>query len=476
MSKNISQWPDQFNFYLLLLLVVLSPLPLGSNREWSWLLLAVVTGILGINWLIGSFWRVAKQSSKPQTGAATQLNPIAAGVIVLFLLSLIWAYLQTVRWVPQSWYHPFWAMAEQALGHNLTASISVSAADTSTAIIRLISYAVIFFLALQYGRNRKNAYVAIRVLALSGMAYAIFGLISFWGGSDKLFWLQDSAFKAAVHSSFINRNSYATFAGLGLLCAIAWLNQAISRKRSNQVYSMPVGRELRVEQFFLKAWLPLIAILLISTALILTSSRGGFISSFIAVLALLLALNSRQKTGGLRARLIIVTVVIVAVLAFWMSSEVLLSRMEKIDVENNQRLIVYQLISQSIEQGNIKGNGYGSFADSFRMYRSNTVYAHYDKAHNTYLENIFELGWPAALCLFASIGWLGLICFQGVKKRHRDWVYPATGLAATILVATHASVDFSLQIPAVAVTYACIMGIATQQSYSTPKLNRQPDL
>ena len=34
--------------YLLLLLVVLAALPLGSNREWSWSLCAVVVGVLAL--------------------------------------------------------------------------------------------------------------------------------------------------------------------------------------------------------------------------------------------------------------------------------------------------------------------------------------------------------------------------------------------------------------------------------------------
>jgi hypothetical protein len=35
---------------------------------------------------------------------------------------------------------------------------------------------------------------------------------------------------------------------------------------------------------------------------------------------------------------------------------------------------------------------------------------------------------------------------------------------ATVLVAAHSAVDFSVQIPAVAATYALIMGVAVAQS------------
>ncbi len=55
----------------------------------------------------------------------------------------------------------------------------------------------------------------------------------------------------------------------------------------------------------------------------------------------------------------------------------------------------------------------------------------------------------------------------GVRRRRRDVIYPSVGLAAAILVGTHSLVDFSLQIPAVAATFALILGIGCAQSWST---------
>jgi hypothetical protein len=76
---------------------------------------------------------------------------------------------------------------------------------------------------------------------------------------------------------------------------------------------------------------------------------------------------------------------------------------------------------------------------------------------------------PAALALFFSIIGLAAVCVRGVKRRNRDWVYPAAGVAATVLVGIHATVDFSLQLPAIAMLYACIMGVSCAQSYSSSR-------
>jgi O-antigen ligase len=349
----------------------------------------------------------------------------------------------------------------------LPGRITIAAEDSYTALLRLMSYGLVFFLSFQLARSREFAFNAFRWLAFAGLAYALYGLLVYWGEFGSLFWFKDEAFKQDVRSTFVNRNSYATYAGLALLCAMAWFYQATVMRRSNRVYDMPQGREMRIERFILKVWKPLTALLLMGTALILTHSRGGFISTVAGTMVLLVALNHRQAISSVRSRAVIGAAIVVAVIAFVLSSEVLLQRMQRIDLDGTGRLEVYEQVARPLQQGHVRGLGYGTVSDSFRMFRGEQLTGHYDKAHNTYLENIFELGWPAALALFACIAWLGLVCLRGVSQRGRDWVYPATGLAATVLVGIHSFMDFSLQMPGVAITYACIMGVACAQSYSS---------
>jgi hypothetical protein len=47
--------------------------------------------------------------------------------------------------------------------------------------------------------------------------YAIYGLIIFWGEFGTLFWFHEESFKLDLRSTFVNRNSYATYAGRPLL-------------------------------------------------------------------------------------------------------------------------------------------------------------------------------------------------------------------------------------------------------------------
>ena len=98
------------------------------------------------------------------------------------------------------------------------------------------------------------------------------------------------------------------------------------------------------------------------------------------------------------------------------------------------------------------------------MFAHKNMNYYFRAAHNTYLENSMELGVIGAGALFCSIGILTLICFKGTKSRGQGAIYPSIGLGVTALVASHSLVDFSLQMPAIAMTYAAVMGASVAQS------------
>ncbi len=445
-GPNASNHGQDILHWLLLLLVVLAPLPLGSNREWSWTLCAFVVAVITLAWVLQALVR-------PQQVSVSLRSPI----IVLFLAVCGWAWVQTAAWVPIAWKHPLWVMNADKHADILTGSISLAAEDSFVAVMRLVCYGLVFFLAFQLGRNRNRALTTFKWIAYAGFAYAIYGLVIFWG---------DSGAPGDVTATFVNRNSFATYIGLALLCAIAVFNQQVAG-RHHAAFSIPVGRELRIERFILQVWKPLIAILLMTTALILTHSRGGFFSTLAGGLVLLFLLGRRRHDQSARSKATLGGAVLVAVIAFILTSEVLLQRIDRMSVDGNARLEVYGLAVEAIGDNPLLGFGYGTFADSFRLYRNDNLYAHFDKAHNTYLENIFELGWPAAGLLLLCLAWLTLICVRGARDRGRDWVYPATGVAASVLVGIHSFLDFSLQMPAIAITYAAILGVACSQSYTS---------
>jgi len=158
---------------------------------------------------------------------------------------------------------------------------------------------------------------------------------------------------------------------------------------------------------------------------------------------------------------------------FAISGDKLDTRLAATSFASEERPLVYELTVEAIETAPLLGTGYGSFEEVFRFYRSEDIKVFYLKAHNTYLENILELGTPAALALFATFGGFLVITFGGLRRRRRNKIFPCIGVAATTLVAAHSLVDFSLQIPAVAMTYSLIMGITCAQSWNSQRVRDQ---
>jgi O-antigen ligase len=434
----------------LMLLVVVSPLPLGSNREWSWSLCALIAGVLTLAWLVSRGWR--KSESRRFVHPAIPLLFIGACGWIVFQLSLF---------SPGAWHHPLWSMTA-----DLPGMISLSADDGWMALMRLLSYTLVFFLAFQLASERSRAYAMLGWITTAGVLYGVFGLLVEWGLHQPAWLFGENTVTSALRSTFVNRNHFATWQGLALLAATTLFLLRMNGN-SNRPYTLAADRETWVEQFVLKSWKPLLGLLLMTTALVLTHSRGGFLATLAGAAVLLYLLDARSEKRALSNRLTGVVVLGVCGLAFYLTSEVLLERIDQTVVRNEDRVVVYEQVRQGVSENPVLGFGYGTFADTFRLYDRVETPVHFDRAHNTWLENLFELGIPSALALFAAIAGLALTCLKGWKRRRRDWAIPALGVASSVLVGVHALFDFSLQIPAVAILYACIMGIACAQSHSS---------
>jgi O-antigen ligase len=442
-------------FTLLMLLVVISALPFGSNREWAWLGCVFIVSMLAFCWGISAAFNSRIPMRWPDVNAS-----------LMFLLVCAWVLIQISPDSPSAWHQPLWTASAEALNIHFNSRITSSADDTTTALIRLATYGVVFLMAFNFCLDANRAAQAFKWIAVASLINAIYGLAVYAGGYSSVFWFVEDGFSLDVRGTFINRNSFATYLGLGLLCLVA-LQFHIAGSAQRVAYLTAKRPGWRTEQFILRNWGMLTTVLLMVSALILTHSRGGFISSVLGGCMLLYIVNKKQKHPGVRSKKVIGSAFAVAILAFVLTSEVLLQRMDRIETDAAGRFSVFEQTASGIERNPWLGWGYGTYSDSFRPYRNQTLTAHYDKAHNTYLENIFELGWPAAIALFACIGLLIKRCYHGMRIRQKDWIFPATGIAATMLVAIHSLFDFSLQIPAIAICYSCIMGVACAQSYSS---------
>jgi O-antigen ligase len=453
---------DRLVFWSLALLVALLPLPLGSNRPWAWSLAASLVGLLLVAFGVGRF--LARPAAR--RGAPARLGlPLA-----LFAPVVLWTLVQMLP-IGQGWpAAPIWAEAGRALGLPLAGHVSVDSFATASSLMRLLSYCGIFALAALLARPSRRAFAALNFLVAVGAAYAAYGLIAHVFTPDQLLWFHKWTNMGKLTSSFVNPNSYAAYAGLGLLSGIALLAQHIERAAGERE-GLP--RRMQIANLFRMlgeiGWFPVIAISLALSAVLLTHSRGGFTSVLvgIAVLLALLVLRMRRRSLKFGMLLLMALVALGLQLFVGVSGQATLGRLDATDVSSEGRLAVYALVLRGIQDAPLTGHGLGSFAEAFQAYQDGSLSLIYHQAHNDYLEAAFELGIPAAALLVATIVYLGLQCLLGVFRRRRDAVYPALAAAAAAQLAAHSLVDFSLQIPAISATFAFILGLGYAQAWSS---------
>jgi len=443
------------SFYGLLAVVLLSPLPFGAVGQWAWASLALATALILCLWSL-EVWRGAPV---PRLGGF-------GGPLGLFALVLLWAAVQAWPGLPIALHHPIWATARSVLGQPLAGSVSVNPAATLHGIVRLAAYAAILFLAFAHCRDPARARLAIIASAVAVAAYAGYGLIVFLGGSETILWFPKTAYIGDLTGTFVNRNAFAAYCGLGLLCLAALLRRGLSRRTE---VGGPMRERMRRHLEFLGGHgaLCLGASVAVTVALLLTHSRGGLIAATIGLLVFLGLTVASRAAPRRRAALLGSVGALAAIALLAVSGEATLSRLFDSRLESELRIAIYERTLAAITDSPWTGTGLGTFRDVFQMYRTPAMERPLFRAHNTYLENAVELGIPAAAALTAAVGWLAVACLMGALRRRRDAEFPCLAAAATALVASHALVDFSLQIPAVAALYFLILGAGCAQSRSS---------
>ncbi|MGE0745196.1 MAG: O-antigen ligase family protein [Rhodospirillales bacterium] len=454
-----------FGFWALVGLVVLAPLPFGSVEPWAWSALATAVGVLLVAWAA----TVAIGRNPPPASVRRVWVPVA-----LFIPPVLWTLVQVSPDVPAAWQHPIWQTAGRVLGADLVGSITLDRHQTGSALLRLLAYAGIFWLSLQHCRRVQNAHRVLYAVVAAGVLYAAYGLAIQFTGAEKILWYDKLRFVDSVTATFYYKNSFATFAGLGLVAALGIVLVSIT-ETTGAGYGRRETARVLMSRLIARDWIAICALIVVSTALLLSNSRAGFLATCLGLLVLLVATRVAQRKAARGSRAAGVAVALAMAGFVAVSGGNVLDRIGDVTQDiaqtatvKDDRPIIYGLTAQAIEDSPILGTGYGTFPDVFRFYRVPELHRWVIQAHNTYLENALELGVPAAALLVLAVASLGILCAIGIFRRNRDTVYPCIGLAATVLVGTHALVDFTMQSPAVAATYFLIMGAACAQSWSRP--------
>lgn len=441
-------------FRLLLAVLVLAPLPLGSNRPWAADLLCAAIGLLAAAWgalaLVGRAWVPVP---------ARRLWPVA----LPFLAVLAWGLVQSLGSLPVGWAHPVWAEIQPALTLPVDAAVSPAPAVTRAAVLRLACYGLVFLLAVQWGRDGGRARLGLKVVTWAVLAQCAYGLSMHMAGIERILWLEKLDYIGDATGTFVNRNAFGAVAGLGVLLCLAW---AFERTRART----PVSRRGEALERFVARSLPWqVAALLPMLALLSSHSRGALLATAGASVVLIAAAVAARLLRPGRAVLLVLVLAAIGLGLMVSTDTGTLIRMAGEKDLSGDRPNLVRLALQAIADAPLVGHGLGAFLWSFAPYRDLAFPrpVSYSFAHNVWLETLMDLGYPAALALLASLLVAVVAAARGVVVRRQSQIHGMVAVAAATLFGLHGVVDFSVQMPANAALLAFLLGLGYAQAWST---------
>lgn len=449
--------------WLFIITLAWSPFPLGGAIAWA-------SGVQEV--LIAACWFLWWGSSVGQEESPFSGNRFIIIPLILAALTLVWSLIQILPVVPNSWVHPVWNMTSDILGRHLEGTISLNPWRTETEALKLMSYVMACWLVFHIARRSNTAKLLLNAIITIGAFYALYAFILLGFGTQQTKLLYAVPFPIMPPAGpFMLHNSFATYSGLVAVAAAAKLfsegGSTVTAERGWQRLFASIA------QFcFGRGALLLTAFLLCFGGVVLSASRAGFAATMsgLLTLSLIFLFGTKRRKFSVWVAIGTAAAALPLLLLIILNGGDLGSRIAELlasDTGDALRLNFWSATQRMISGAPLLGLGLGTFEDAYPMYATQVFQFVIDKAHCDYLEFAAGVGLPAAIAWWLALVLLVVLCLRGARERRRARHYSIAAVSATVLVAVHSSVDFSLQLPAVALLYATLLGIGVAQCQSS---------
>lgn len=313
-------------------------------------------------------------------------------------------------------------------------------------------------------------------LFVAGVGFGLYGMTQWLFGLQELFGQDPSTTGLRASGSFGNRNHYAAFMEMLLLCGLGWVGA-----RHAGILASSEGRRRRflrrIEETGGKLFFLGLGVVVTSLGLVFSLSRSGITFGLVGAAAFVLLRPLARDTGstidaqrlpGTRPKLHGVVAMGLAVvgIAAWIGLDPVVHRFKLLQGEwetERGRSLVWADSVHAIPDFAVTGSGLSSYRYVFPIYRSFGGTTAYSWSHNDYLQVLIELGVPG----FLLILWvMGAVAFRSYRVRKRlegevSLSYMHAGyLAACVAIALHSFSDFGLHLAANAALLSVIVGVA----------------
>ena len=417
-----------------MLIVLIAPIPVASNRPALWMLWAAILG------LVAALYLTASLLTDPNRGLRSR------GHARLFWLAGLVPAFALVQFLPMADHLPDALTILPATGTDAPASPSLVPSASLVGAVRVLSYILFFALLLEVASRPSRAAWMAWALFFGVVAHALWAMVALNVLGDNFFWGEKLAYRGSATGTFINRNSFATFLSMGMILGIALLFSRLQHQRDGGLTrATPFSADV------MEAVLLWLLIGLIVITIVATQSRMGLFAGAVGALlclAVMIRKSGRMGNGALLGVLIVAGGGMLALLLFL--GRDLIERFIFVGVDGLTRGELYRQVIDMIGQRPFLGYGLDSFPVAFELFHRPPLSADsvWDNAHSTYLALWAELGIVIGSVPLLLALMVGVQLVRIIRHRKQDYAVSVAALGALVTAAIHSLVDFSLEIQA----------------------------
>jgi len=299
--------------------------------------------------------------------------------------------------------------------------------------------------AARMAQTRSGLPILLVTIAATGVLAAVLGLVAEGSEGSKVLFVRENIFGGSVYGPFVNRNHFAQAMELTIPAAIALLAVAIRR--------FP-DQGLARQKAVVSALASSVAIAVCLAALIRSSSRGGILFMFLA-LVITAPWWQRLKHNSRKWPVLAVSALLLGVIGSlsWTRLPDLRERVADLvaveGLDGNTRVDLWRGTVASWKRSPVLGSGLGTYRYVIGMDKPASGAAVLEQAHNNWLEWGATSGIAGIALLGVLIVGLGRILMPGRVRTLRSEIRYALAGATLAFAATlmHEMIGFGLQAP-----------------------------
>jgi O-antigen ligase len=448
-GRQSTRW-NSAAFFMICLMLIFSSVAYGAVDTWAFGFLSIFAGLIIIFWIIDG-WK----NKELIINTNLILIPLVGIILVGFIQLLPLGSLN---------------FSNELLSIPATNTLSLDPYSTKIAIVKFFIFLVVFWASLTFINTPKRLSKIVFTIIIFAGLMAFYGILQNLTGTDTIYGLRPAA-HASPFAAYVNKHHFAAFMEMtiGLTLGILFIQGT------------------KKDKFLLL----IIAVVLMGIAIVMTGSRGGFLS-LVGVLGFLVLMTvvygdkkqSDEKITFLNKKNIaviggsILLILVLFSITIWLGAGESLERgvgMQVADTDfSTGRTHFWSTTLQIILNNPILGTGLDAYGVSFPQYDTWNGMYRLEYAHNDYLQTLSDSG----IIGFALLILFIFLLFKqtlNVIRTSNDRFRRGTAigaLAGCFGILIHSLFDFPLRTNANSLFFLVLAAIAVT-SIKYPKIIRR---